>query len=152
MDGFRRILVPTDFSVPSLRAVARAASLAREFGAKVLLLYVVEKTSLTPMSLVQQAPVTLSGEGDLLGEAVEFGEKRLKELRDSLFAGVETETRITVAANATSGILDICTSYRPDLIIVGDQGRSGAANLLMGGTAERVARHAPTTVLIVRDR
>ena len=152
MDGYRRILVPTDFSVPSLRAVSRAAGLARDFGASVLLLYVVEKTSLTPMSLVQQVPVTLRGEGDLLGEAVEFGERRLEELRDDLFGEIETETKVTVAANATSGILDVCASYRPDLIIVGDQGRSGAMNLLMGGTAERVARHAPTTVLIVRDR
>ena len=152
MDGYRRILIPTDFSVSSLKAVERAAGLARHFKAQVLLAYVVEKTSLTPMSLVQQVPVTLRGEGDLLGEAVEFGEKRLLELRDATFAGIETETKVIVAANATSGILDLCTSYRPDLVIVGSHGRSHAQNLLVGATAERVARHAPAHVLIVRDR
>lgn len=152
MDGYRRILVPTDFSPSSLRAVARAALLARGFGAQVLLAFVVEKTSLFPMTLVQQVPVTMRGEGDLLGEAVEFGETRLNELRDREFAGVETETRVTVAANATSGILDLCTSYRPDLIVVGSQGRSNAQNLHVGATAERVARHAPCHVLIVRER
>ena len=152
MDGYRRILIPTDFSISSLKAVERAAGLARGFGARVLLAYVVEKTSLTPMSLVQQVPVTLRGEGDLLGEAVEFGEKRLIELRDSMFSGLEAETKVIVAANATSGILDLCASFRPDLVIVGSHGRSYAANLLMGSTAERVARHAPAHELIVRDR
>lgn len=152
MDAYRRILIPTDFSVASLKAVERAAALARGFGAQVLLAYVVEKTSLTPMSLVQQVPVTLRGEGDLLGEAVEFGEKRLTELRDAMFAGLEAETKVIVAANATSGILDLCASYRPDLVIVGSHGRSYAASLLMGATAERVARHAPAHVLIIRER
>lgn len=152
MDGYRRILIPTDFSVASLRAVERAAGLARGFGAKVLLAYVVEKTSLTPMSLVQQVPVTLRGEGDLLGEAVEFGESRLNELKRDAFQDVDVETKVIVAANATSGILDLCTQFRPDLVIVGSQGRSNARDLLVGATAERVARHAPAHVLIIRDR
>lgn len=152
MDGYRRILAPTDFSAASIKGVERAASLARGYGAQVLLAFVVEKTALTPMSLVQQVPVTLRGEGDLLGEAVEFGEQRLKELRSQILAGIDVETRVTVAANATSGILDLCGSFRPDLIVIGSHGRSNAQNLLVGATAERVARHAPAHVLIVRDR
>lgn len=152
MDEYERILAPTDFSPPSVRGVSRAADLARRYGAKVLLLFVVEKTFFAPLSMVHQAPVTFGGEGDLLGEAVEDGEKRLTTLKNERFAGIDCETRVCVAASAAAGILEQAERFRPDLIVISSHGRSGVLHLLLGSVTEKVVRHAHSQVLVVRDK
>jgi nucleotide-binding universal stress UspA family protein len=152
MDGYRRILAPTDLSPLSFKGVERAAGLARVSGAKVLLVFVVERAYFAPVSMLHQAPVTFRGEGDLLGEAVEYAEQRLKELRERHFAGLEVEAKVVVAATGASGILETADAFRPDLIVIASHGRSGVLHLLLGSTAEKVIRHAPCEVLVVRPR
>jgi nucleotide-binding universal stress UspA family protein len=149
--GYARLLVPTDFSAPSLVGVARAADLARSFGARVLLLFVVEKSFFAPLSMVHQAPVTFGGEGDLLGEAVEDGEKRLKKLQGEHCQGLASETKVAVSATAAAGILEQAEKFQPDLIVMASHGRSGVLHLLLGSTTERVVRHAKAHVLVVRE-
>jgi nucleotide-binding universal stress UspA family protein len=141
---YRRILVPTDFSASARRGVERAAAIARAAQAKVLLLFVVEKAMIAPMGLIHQAPVTFGGEGDLLGEAVEDSEKRLKALRDEWFPGVDAATKVAVAATAAAGILEQAEAFQPDLVVV------SVMHLLVGSTTEKVVRHAPCEVLVVR--
>jgi nucleotide-binding universal stress UspA family protein len=150
MAGYERLLLPTDFSAPSLAGLARGLDLARGFGARVMLLFVVEKSFFAPLSMIHQAPVTFGGEGDLLGEAVEDGEKRLKRLQEEHAQGLVCETKVTVAATAAAGILEQAERFRPDLIVVASHGRSGVLHLLLGSTSERVVRHAKTHVLVVR--
>jgi nucleotide-binding universal stress UspA family protein len=151
MAGYARLLLPTDFSAPSLVGLVRGAELARTFGARVMLLFVVEKSFFAPLSMVHQAPVTFGGEGDLLGEAVEDGEKRLKKLQAEHCAGLASETKVAVAATAAAGILEQSEKFLPDLIVVASHGRSGVMHLLLGSTTERVVRHAKTHVLVVRE-
>ena len=50
-----------------------------------------------------------------------------------------------------SVILDRAARWNADLIVVGTHGRRGADRFLMGSVAESVARHAPCSVLIVRN-
>ena len=150
MQGFARVLVPTDFSPGALKGVVRGADIARSFGAKALLIFVVEKTFFAPLAMVHQAPVTFGGEGDLLGEAVEDGEKRLKALAAEHFHGVECATKVVVAASAASGILDQAKTFNPDLIVISAEGRSGVERLLLGSTTEKVVRHSACEVLVVR--
>jgi len=150
MDGYRRILVPTDLSPYAQKGVARGVEFARAQGAKVLLLFVVEKAYFAPLSMVGQAPVTFRGEGDLLGETVEFGETRLKEIVEKQFAGIDAEAKVIVAASAAAGILDAAETFHPDLIVIASHGRSGMMHLLLGSTAEKVVRHAACEVLVVR--
>jgi nucleotide-binding universal stress UspA family protein len=150
MDAYRRILAPTDLSPHSLRGLERAAQIARWSKGRVLLAFVVEKTYFTPLTMVGQAPVTFRGEGDLLGETVEYGEAKLREFKDRYFANVECETKVVVAASAASGILETAETLHPDLIIIASHGRSGVMHLLLGSTAEKVVRHAACEVLVVR--
>jgi len=151
VEPYRRILLPTDFSPASRIGVARGAELARHDGAEVLVLFIVEKSFFAPLAMVHQAPVTFGGEGDLLGETVEDGEKRLKALVDELFAGVACTPRVVVAASAAGGILDEADKFHPDLIVIASQGRSGIDRLLLGSVAEKVVRHATCEVLVVRE-
>jgi nucleotide-binding universal stress UspA family protein len=147
---YRRILVPTDFSPASRTGVERAAALARATKAKVELLFVVEKAFFTPMAVAPQVPVSFGGEGDLLGETVEDGEKRLGELKAAHFAGVDCTTKVSIGASGASGILDQAKAFGADLIIMSSVGRGGVMRLLLGSTAEKVVRHAECEVLIVK--
>ena len=147
---YRRILAPTDFSAPAKKGLERAAECARRSGAKAMLLFVIEKAMIAPMGMIHQAPVTFGGEGDLLGEAVDDSEKRLKALRDDLFAGIDCATKVAVATTAPAGILEQAESFKPDLIVLSSHGRSGVMHLLIGSTSEKIARHAPCEVLVVR--
>jgi nucleotide-binding universal stress UspA family protein len=151
VNGYGRILLPTDFSRPSRRGVARGAELARAAGSKVMLLFVVEKTFFAPLSMTHQAPVTFGGEGDLLGEAVVDGGKRLKALAEEFFGDLPVETKVTVNASAVAGILDVADAFRPDVIVMAAHGRSGVERLLLGSTTEKVIRHATCEVLVVRE-
>jgi nucleotide-binding universal stress UspA family protein len=148
---YKRILAPTDFSPSSRQGLERAAALAKATKAKVLLLFVVEKAFFTPMAVVPQAPVTFAGEGDLLGETVADGEKRLKELEEEVFRGVSSETKVAVGATGASGILDHAKAFGADLIVLSSVGRGGVMRLLLGSTAEKVVRHAECEVLVVKQ-
>jgi nucleotide-binding universal stress UspA family protein len=105
---------------------------------------------IAPMGMIHQAPVTFGGEGDLLGEAVEDSEKRLKALRDELFSDVDCATKVAVAATASAGVLEQAEAFKPDLIVVSSHGRSAVMHLLIGSTTEKVVRHAPCEVLVVK--
>jgi nucleotide-binding universal stress UspA family protein len=148
---YRRILVPTDFSPAAQLGIERAAALARATKAKVLLLFVVEKAFFAPIGVVPQAPVSFAGEGDLLGETVADGEKRLQELRAHEFAGVDCTTKVSVGATGASGILDQAKAFGADLIVLASVGRGGVMRLLLGSTAEKVVRHAECEVLVVKQ-
>jgi nucleotide-binding universal stress UspA family protein len=149
---YRRILAPTDFSPASRAGIERTAALARATGAKVELLFVVEKAFFTPMAVAPQVPVSFGGEGDLLGETVADGEKRLGELRAELFQGVDCATKVSVGASGASGILDQAKAFGADLIVLSSVGRGGVMRLLLGSTAEKVVRHAECEVLVVKGR
>ncbi len=150
MEAFARILVPTDFSPAGKRGVERGADFARRYGARVLLLFVVEKTFFAPVGMVHAAGVTFSGEGDLLGEAAEDGERRLQALKAELFQGIDCTTKVTIGASSAAGILDVAGSFQPDLIVMACHGRSGVLHLLVGSTTEKVVRHATCEVLVVK--
>ena len=150
--AWRRILVAAALSALAARGVTRAAEVARTAQARVLLVFVVEKLFFPPLPMAPSAPVSFRGEGDLLGEAVAYGQSKLEALRAAHFAGLEVETKEVVAAGAAAGILDTIDEWKPDLSVMASHGRSGVLHLLLGSTTEKVARHAPCEVLIVRAK
>ena len=150
--AWRKILVTTDLSAFAHRGVVRAAEVARTAGAKVRIVFVVEKLFFPPLPMAPSAPVSFRGEGDILGEAVAYGGSKLDELKAAHFAGLDVDTKVVVAAGAAAGLLDAIDEWKPDLVVLASHGRSGVMHLLLGSTTEKVARHAPCEVLIVRSK
>lgn len=140
MAMFKRILVATDFSEASRRAVELAASMARESGADFVVVHVSEIPVYGDISY----PV------DLVTSLTEGARARLEELvaslRDST-PGVKGALRIGVAREQ---ILAAGTEVRADLIVLGTHGRRGVAHALIGSVAERVVRMSEVPVLTVR--
>jgi nucleotide-binding universal stress UspA family protein len=133
-----RILHPTDFSKRSEYALHLACALARDYGAELILLHVVE------------IPAAVYGEGvmvplpDFRAEA----EARLAELRPTL-PTVRTEHRL-VEGDPASEILQAALDVHSDLIVMGTHGRTGVSRLLMGSVAEQVVRRATCPVLTIK--
>jgi len=85
-----------------------------------------------------------------LQDALKQAEKSVAQAAQTLrAAGFTVQTRV-VEAEVRTGILDVATEWRADLIVLGSHGRRGLERFLLGSVAESVARHARCSVLIVR--
>lgn len=139
----RTILVPVDFSERSRSALNYALALARDFGASLVVLHVLDPL-LVPGRLesarLRQIKASSRSEASeqletLGGELAETG------VRTRLFL------RQGPAANI---ILTFAGAKKADLIVMSSQGRTGFDRMLIGSVAERVVRHAACSVLVVR--
>jgi nucleotide-binding universal stress UspA family protein len=78
----------------------------------------------------------------------------------SLVAGAAQQLRSAGFATSTSVrdgdarqvILDCAAEWHADLVVLGSHGKKGFDRLVLGSVSDRVARHAPCSVEIVRDR
>jgi nucleotide-binding universal stress UspA family protein len=137
---YDRILLPTDGSDASDRAVEQAIGLARETGATLLVLFVVEDIPYSPELMDDEVESHLRDVGQAALE--EIG-ARADE------AGVGIETVLRQGAPHTS-ILEYADEADVDLIVMGTHGRSGLDRYLLGSVTERVVRTADAPVLTVR--
>lgn len=141
--AIKRILVPIDFSKHSLKAARYAVRFAEQFGAGICLLYVLEK------------PTYMRGEH---GVALSVPRKEMiKRAESKLYSLANDEIAELVPVNAQvrtgkpfDQIVKLAKSKQVDLIIIATHGYTGLKHALMGSTAERVVRHAPCPVLVVR--
>lgn len=145
MADFRTILVSTDLSDRSLYAVPVARSLAKQLGARVVFLYVVEQAH------VIASPIAF--EGDQL-TPVENGRHHalLERLRELLpeEPGVKVDY-IVRDGGACDEILKVADETQCDLIVMSTHGRTGLDRLVMGSVADAVMRRATCPVLTVRQ-
>lgn len=134
----RTILYPTDFSERSQYALHLACSLARDYGAQLLVLYV--------------APAPRF-HGEIVARRQEdgFAEGLVEQLRQLLPSepGVRVEYLVK-EGDAVAEILSVAEEWDCNLIVLGTHGRTGLGRLLMGSVAEQVVRRAPCPVLTVR--
>jgi universal stress protein A len=139
------ILVPIDFSEPSKKALRYALPFAEQFGAKITLLHVVE-----PVAMLDFAYFPLAMENK---EVMDIRERNLELLgkQHALDPSVIEKTVVRYGKPFRE-ICDAARSLKADLIIIATHGYTGLNHALLGSTAERVVRHAPCPVLVVREQ
>jgi nucleotide-binding universal stress UspA family protein len=135
----RTILHPTDFSERAGYALHLAAALARDYGARLVVLHVV-----TPPTVVYGEAVVPVSPEELRAPAREQLD-RLRLPRPD----VRAERRLE-EGEAVEEILRVARDIGADLIVLGTHGRTGLGRLLMGSTAETVVRKASCPVLTVK--
>ncbi|MCP3979522.1 MAG: universal stress protein [bacterium] len=147
MQQLRTILLTTDFSETSRKAVPAAKMLAKQFGAKVLLGYV-EEDRLPPM-VVEYMSVGIE---DLLERQQMRAAQRLQEFaKENFEADIEIEQRAVMGTPHVE-IVRLAREADVDMIVMATHGRGFISHAVMGSTTERVMRHAPCPVLVVQDR
>jgi nucleotide-binding universal stress UspA family protein len=135
----RTILHPTDFSERSRLAFELACSLARDYGARLILAHVVELPMPAVAEGVMMVPITIDPEPL---------RKRLEKLRPAAQT-VITEHKL-LEGNPAAEILRLAQETECDLIVLGTHGRTGIGRLLMGSVAEQIVREAPCPVITVK--
>jgi nucleotide-binding universal stress UspA family protein len=139
----KNVLMPTDFSPTSKRALEYAQALASRFGAKLHLLHVLAY----PMSGVATPEAYWVELTDLRKRLRDDVDRDMAALAASL-AGIELSTKVLDGPPAPT-IVAAAKDLGCDLIVMGTHGHSGIAHLLLGSVAERVVRTAPCPVLTV---
>jgi nucleotide-binding universal stress UspA family protein len=137
---YDRILLPTDGSDATAPAIEQAIGLAREMGAELHLLFVVEDIPYAPEMMDARVEDQLR----------EIGEKALESIRERADEeGVDVVAAIREGAPHSS-ILGYAADEDIDAIVMGTHGRSGLDRYLLGSVTERVVRTADVPVLTVR--
>ena len=142
---FKKILAPIDFSPASRNGLKHALRFAEEFGAELILLYVLEPPASASFVAIP---------GAVAFSEVDFA-KAEKNLR-SLVASVRhqnDEARWKVRVGVPSHeIVEAAKEADVDLIVIATHGYTGWKHFCIGSTAERVVRAAPCPVLVVREK
>ena len=135
----KKILVATDGSEPSLKAVAYAAKLAALSGSEIVALFVILIPQYTSQKTVESLTKELSSKSDEIMQQA----KKASNLK------LETEV-IETDRSIVEAIVEFALKSNIDLIVLGTRGSAGIAKLMLGSVAAGVVNSAHCPVLAVR--
>jgi nucleotide-binding universal stress UspA family protein len=146
---YRKILVPTDGSALSKKAVRSALELASTLGAEVVALNVVPRyptsyfegaISVSPTEVARVEKLWAEQGQDL---ADEVGKAAAK-------AGVQAKAVTLRSDLVAEAILATARKHKCDLVVMGSHGRRGLKRLLLGSETQHVLTHGSLPVLVLR--
>jgi nucleotide-binding universal stress UspA family protein len=143
---YKNILIPTDGSELSTRAVHYGIALAQAVGAKVVVL-----TVSTPVHAgLSEAPIEAAAEhkNRMQGYAVEILKSAANAAKS---AGVPCETTHVENEHVYRAIIEAAESKQCDLIVMASHGRRGVAAIVLGSETTKVLTHCSIPVLVHRD-
>jgi nucleotide-binding universal stress UspA family protein len=144
MGAYQTVLVGTDGSDSSLRAVDRAAQIAAGAGAKLVV-----ATAYFPQSEDARAADVLKDEGyKMAGNAPIYAILRDERERDLTAGAKDVEEKAVIGA-PVDALVDLAEELKADLLVVGNVGLSTIAGRLLGSVPANVARRSKSDVLIV---
>ncbi len=143
---YKRILVPTDGSDITAKAVETAVKLAHTLGAQLLTLSVKEPFPYSAVSEMQPIPPQ-----EFFDSQERIALKHVQVVLDAAkAAGVPCEGSTVEALHPWEAILEHGKVKGCDLLVMGSHGRRGVAALLLGSETQKVLTHSTVPVLVVR--
>lgn len=143
---FKSILVPTDGSELSSKAIAAAIDLAKTLGASLVGMTTLEPYSYSNLS--EYRPETLD---DYEARMDQIGAERLAKVANAAAAaGVPVETVSVKSFSPYEGIIDTAKARNCDLIVMASHGRRGLNAVLLGSETQKVLTHSAIPVMVFR--
>lgn len=143
---FQRILVPTDGSEITAKAVNTAVTLAKSLGAKIYAMSVKEPFPYSAISEMQPTPPQ-----EFFDAQERIASKRVQSVADACkVAGVPCEAHTVEALHPWEAVIDHAKQQNCDLVVMASHGRRGVSALLLGSETQKVLTHSVVPVLIVR--
>lgn len=143
---YKRILVPTDGSDITAKAVSTAIQLARSVSAQLYTISVKEPFPYSAISEMQPTPPQ-----EFYDAQERIAATRVKTVVDQARAeGVSCEAHTVEALHPWEAIVEHAEQRGCDLIVMASHGRRGVAAMLLGSETQRVLIHTKLPVLIVR--
>ena len=144
---FTSILIPTDGSEKAVIAASKAVELAKEQGAKLTAVVVID-----PFPYIGLGEASAFGLQAYLSEAQAMATQSLDGVRAMAeAAGVPFMAETIERSAVFEGILDAATEQGCDLIVMGSHGRSGVKVLILGSETQKVLTHSRIPVLVIKS-
>jgi universal stress protein A len=147
IQNVKKVLAPIDFSEPSRKALASAWELVKDVNATELhLLHVV-----TPHHLLGIEALPVGGR-EIAREAsmIEQAEEELLRIKKAEFENSKKVITATIVGSPAIKVGEYAREQGIDLIVMSTHGRTSGDGVLIGGTTEKVLRHASCAVLVIR--
>lgn len=136
------ILVTTDLSEEALRPCSSIAEIARNRGARITLLNVVDDAAATPRGAALAPPVTSPD----LPDRMEAARGRLEEF-STVFGDLPVTLDIVSGDNVAATIARYAKENAVDMIAISTHGRTGFRRLVLGSVAEELLHRSAVPVL-----
>ena len=148
MKAYKNIIVPTDGSVNSKRALEHAIVLASSLGASITLVYVANIVSV--ISNFDQIPNASGYVTEQVAlDMEEEGKGVLDDFDKEVPEGIDVKTVFEVGSPGPA-VLSVAKKYKADLIVMGSRGLGPLKGLFMGSVSSYVVTHSGCPVLIVK--
>jgi nucleotide-binding universal stress UspA family protein len=140
---FTKILVPTDGSDNSYRALEAALVFSEKLG-----------SSISVVNVMEQVPITHIESEKLLNELLEAYKKENQEILSKCSdiahqKGITIKT-VLLQGNPAPVILDYIKKENFDLVIMGSRGMGKFKELILGSVSSKIMHHSPCAVMIIR--
>lgn len=143
---FKKILLPTDGSDLSAKAIAGGLEFAKALNAGVVGLTIVEPYSYSNLS--EYRPETLD---DYEQRMMKVAAERLGKVADAAAkAGVPVETMTAQSFSPYEAIIDTAKAKGCDVIFMSSHGRKGLTAVLLGSETQKVLTHSTIPVMVYR--
>lgn len=142
--SIKKIIVPVDFSKHSEYALEAASTIAKKYGAELLVLHMLE--------LSDSVSLTQTG-SDNVAQAVfylKLAEKKFDAFLDKDYLENVKVKPIVKHFKVFSEVNEVAKEHDVDLIVMGSHGTGGVKELFVGSNTEKVVRHSDIPVLVVK--
>jgi nucleotide-binding universal stress UspA family protein len=146
---YRKILIPTDGSPISRKAVKQGIAFAKEVGAKVVGFFSPEDYRV--MMYSEFVPPAVVTEEEFDAQTRKVAEKQLSFVESTAKAAdVPYEGYYVTSITPWQAIIEAASKKKCDLIFMGSHGRSGLAGVVLGSQTIKVLTHSKIPVLVTR--
>jgi nucleotide-binding universal stress UspA family protein len=150
-ESMKNVLAPVAFDRPSAAVARLAGSIAQAQRGRVRLLHVI-LTDPSFLELRREAYGFGPDEPVSIARAEQAAKERLERFAAQNLGEIPHETAVMVAYDRAASILDDEKGWKPDVIVMGTFGFTGFFQLVLGSTAETVARRSLASVVTLRLR
>lgn len=151
---YKKILLPTDGSKNSEKAIEHALNIAEHEDAEIVILNVVDSVYLTGLpeeDLITKSEMILEEESKKVTSRVETIIKELEEEKGDESKDIKMSTR-TIEGNAADVILQISEKEDIDLIVIASSGKHMLDRFLLGSVTEKTVRHTKVPTLVIPNK
>ena len=144
---FKTILVPTDGSPLSEKAIAAAIEFAKLSGSKIIGVSIAEPYPFSPL-----AESAMTSDPDVYEDHMrELAQSHVKKIEDAAaIANVRCDTSIALSYNPYEEIIRAAEKFSCDAIFMASHGRKGLSKLFLGSETQKVLAHTTLPVLVLR--
>ena len=143
MEGYKKILFPTDLSEGSKTIANHVKLMAEKFGADITVIYVASVSH-----YYSALDVPAAGIANFEAEVVSAAENQMETFVEEVFKGMNVKTKV-FAGSPADDIIEYAEKNGNDLIIMGHS-RAGLERVLLGSVAHRIVKLSTVPVMVVR--